>query len=215
MSKSWIFVATVGAAPGILPLRASATRNVNLPGSGTATIGSINGDQWVGFQPIAGGPCQWFYLGSGGLTDNVQVFGSSSSDWIQVAVANASNSCGRWQPLIYNGHYINEFGGAGADVIFGGFNTDQTYGGDGDDLVVGDWFGGLIVGDGGNDALYGHDTPRDFFSGADGDDRICEHSGTTALFMDGSVGYDTRCGTASYAPSGFEAVNCSVCGSGY
>ena len=213
---SWFFAALVVAAVGLVPRHAAALRIVRTPiFGGNATLGVLGTSTWLAVQPPSGGTCTFFLVSNvAHLNDDLEVYGSEGSDWIQVVRAPGTNACGAWQPVNYDGHSVDIYGQGGADVIIGGPDIDYIHGGSGDDLIYGNWIAAFVDGNDGNDYIYGYGAPFDSLSGGNGNDHLCEHSQYLVLAEYGGAGTNTRCGSAVYMDNTL-TKNCSICGSGY
>lgn len=212
-----IAAATV-ASFALVPLRAAAV-TFTMPVEGTAWIGMNSGGAWMAVQPTSGGACQWVFLSDGythGLYTDTIIQGTSGSDNIQVILDSPqSNACGSWTPLEYNGHVMDIYGGDGWDVIFagiGGFDANYVFGQGGGDIMDIDQWGGYGSGGTGPDQIFGVDQSVDRLLGGDGNDSLCEYSGSVVQEMAGGAGTDRRCGSAVTVTSVENSNGCTFCG---
>ena len=90
--------------------------------------------------------------------------------------------------VLYGGTGLDTVDGDdGADYIWGGGSNDRLYGGDGDDTLFGDEQSDSLFGDAGDDVLTGGSSGDRFVlqSGAIGDDRVTDFSGTDKVDLVG------------------------------
>jgi Ca2+-binding RTX toxin-like protein len=200
---------------------ASADTEVKLRGTGITVIGSVDNRVWAATLTLRG--CNWRSLGQLPLTDNYVVRGTDGDDTIRVLQAPLLWCNRLLLPANQNGRAIKVYGGKGNDIIYGGGsapfsgNPNWIYGEEGDDVLYLGPGGARGEGGAGNDTIYGSDSAGDVLIGDEGEDALCEQSGTVALTLDGGEGEDdTSCSeTASNGYTGIESTNCGRCGLSY
>ena len=114
--------------------------------------GELFGNQWIIWKRRDNGACTAKQIGNFfGLTDDINVVGSSAGD-LMIVQGVIETQCGKTlgTPLV-NGHSLNLSGADGGDVMFGANPTGTVSGGNGDDIVTGDGPNVHLYGDLGND----------------------------------------------------------------
>lgn len=202
--------ATIGAficAMFALPATASATRYYQMPSSGTVMVGRVSSTEVVlAFKPSNGGSCKFVAVGNAnGLTDNLDINGSSGADVIIAMFEGVSSFCGRqFSTLPLNSYRMWADGKGGADFISGHFLV--IVGGWGDDYLIGvSGYTSKIDGGSGRDHLRGY--AHDMYGGY-GNDVMCP-SGDT-VYLHGDAGTDTACGDY-WRASSVERLNGTEC----
>jgi hypothetical protein len=199
----------VAAALSLLSLEASALISVNMPSSGTVYVGMVAGEAWAAFSPSAGGACSWWDVGTAaGLSDDVQVNGSSGSD-AMIGVEGTRTMCGwTWGVLVLNGRQLgfkalngNDTLGWRATWMAGDGGDDYLYGANGVTLTQWGWIG--------NDKMFAGASATALGEG--GNDAICMWAGTTATQANGGADTDTFCGNTPPLFGGFESINPGSC----
>jgi Ca2+-binding RTX toxin-like protein len=158
--------------------------------------------------------CAFSILGtSAGLTNNFEIFGTSTTDFLIVVggLAPRYDVCGTSVfPLVYNGHFLDVNGAGGDDFVFNGTGDSYALGGDGNDTV--ETFSGIGIGSGGN----GND--RVFGTSAVSNDRLFGDAGDDCLQDFGNTAATFDCGTQTvhdfYVSPATGTVSCEVAVSG-
>jgi hypothetical protein len=194
--------------------QASAWRAFTFDAPGRLRVGMV-GNQVRAVLLKTNGTCVWQDLGTGGLTDDMEIQGANHlTDGDNMAVVHTGQItfCGQTMTaLIQNGFFIDMNGRAGPDVLSSFGNLDNyTWGGNGNDKVY--CSGDSAEGGSGNDDIFGSAASRiDWLIGQGGFDTLCEPYASTADIMNGGTDIDKRCGTATNIYSVEYKDQCQQC----
>jgi Ca2+-binding RTX toxin-like protein len=159
-----------------------------------ATIGSNNQGtaQMIVWQRLSDGVCAFTPIGdAAGLFDDYGVVGSSGNDEIMIAPTSSGRCGAPMGALVYGGHYLDLYGGAGNDVLVSDTGDTWLFGQDGNDHL--EFHGnGNLYGGSGIDHLFALTT---FFSGEGlfgeaGGDCLEDGNGAAAAVDCGSGAFD-------------------------
>lgn len=195
---------------------ASALTRKDIAKTGVSMVGMVFGIAYIATAPNDGSGCTWISMGSGGLSDNYDIYGTSGADTFLYA-PSPTTFCG-WElsPLTTNGKYVDFHGQGGNDLAVAGPSGSTVYGDGGNDsLYPGPFTGSRLLRGGNNDdTLSSLGQTSLLLWGEAGNDRVCGHPTIKVTDMSGDSGWDTHCGDSLFGLtySGFEASNCSVCG---
>jgi hypothetical protein len=203
---------------------AAAAGNYSIPIANAVTvIGEFGGYAWAGTSTDFGGTCTWFMIGTPGqgdygLTDNWNINGTNSSDWVEILMSSGS-WCGVTLNLIAPYHTINIFGQGGDDILRGGWASSAVNGMSGNDNLHCRRSNCVIDGGSSNDTITmtTHSSARIFASTGDDGACITNAAGTasgTVFILDGGgqTTSDRRCGSGTNTTTGWESNNCAPCG---
>jgi Ca2+-binding RTX toxin-like protein len=153
--------------------------------------------QAVLWKRLSDGACLSNTIGSGsGLFDDYQIVTSSGNDDVRILVGSLVTSfCSiAVKGLVYGGHYLDLYGGAGNDVMSSANGDTWIFGQDGNDGIFFSGFGRLFGGTG-NDKLVAASaifTAEGLF-GDDGSDCLEDRNAAAATF-DCGAGTDSWSG---------------------
>jgi Ca2+-binding RTX toxin-like protein len=174
-----------------------AATNVSNP-FGTAATAYINydpddGGNWINWQENATGNCSFTSLGTGGFSDDFNIFASNSGDTIVFLEYSQSFAfCGySMNAPKYNGHYADLYGGTGNDRLSTGAGDTYIHGGTGDDILSNDGGAALyLTGDDGNDTLLFGTSNGGTVQGGAGNDCLAVSTAATNCTMSCGDGTD-------------------------
>ena len=217
LGTSMLLLIATAAAP------AMAATQVNTP-FGSAPVVAVVGSRtfpnpWpvpiIVWQRVSDGSCSVQQLGSAaGLSADYEVHGGSGNDLIVVLGENGENFCGiPLTEIVYNGHYLDIFGGSGNDRLKCARGDTWLFGEAGNDHLYSQNPNGAQLGGTGNDSIiYGGQSGTAALYGEDGDDCLSSEF-PRAIVMDCGSGND-RWLLATQPPGGPVACEtpASACG---
>jgi Ca2+-binding RTX toxin-like protein len=152
----------VGVLSHAAPASAATLSNPwgNIPTYVSVVRLKANNDHYVVWQDAATRTCAWSFLGNAsGLNDNYLIVNGNGGGTMQVQDLTTFNGqpyswCG-WEtlPPLYNGHFLDLYGGTGAETMTSGTGDTWLAGGAGNDWITSKNVAGSLSGGDGNDFL--------------------------------------------------------------